>query len=684
MTAEHVLIKSAPTQELPASNRFAESDKAFRLLADAMPQIVWCINSTGTSMLYLNQRWYAYTGLTIEQSLQEGPNQVIHSDDRGQAELLWAESLVNGTPYETELRLRAVDGSYRWFLVRCVPVRNPDGEILQWFGTSTDIDDRKRTEESLRRVMQRFALAEEAALGFVYEWDVVTDRVERSAGITALLGYGPEDLDGHRLDWFSLVHPEDQSRLQNALANEVQGVERYSYEYRVRHKNGHYCYVWDRAVLTRNEQGQVVRVIGSTVDITERKRAATSSALYAEVSDALANSLDPHETINRVLPLLVPKIADYGVVQLLEDSGKIAVVATAHRDPVGKEALDTLVSSYQPHLYSDSIASKVINRGEPLLITQVSETFYTSLPYDPSIIQLVRQINPQSFIAVPLLSRQGVIGVLTLGLVDEHHRYTNNDLVMVQELARRCVLALENARLYADAQRAIRQRDAFLSVAAHELRTPLTSMLGQAQLAQRRLSQAGVLSDRDRRSFEVIITQVGRLNRLITDLLDVSRLEQGQLQMARDLLDFNQLVDQVVEDIRPTLQSHTLGYQGLSEPQLILGDAGRLEQVLQNLLHNAVKYSPQGGEVQVTLFREEDRAVLEVRDQGIGIPAEALKNLFKRFFRAENATRLRITGVGVGLYVVHEIVSMHDGMITVHSVENEGTTFRISLPLASG
>jgi PAS domain S-box-containing protein len=657
------------------------SDNRFRLLADAIPQIVWISSGDGSAVLYLNERWHTYTGLSADQSFRFGPNQAIHPDDRERAQSLWVESLAQGVSYETELRLRAADGTYRWFLSRSVPVRNSAGVIVQWFGTSTDIDDRQRAEDEVRRTMARFALAEEAALGFVYEWDMETQQVYRSNGIHSMLGYTPEELEGDSLSWFSLIHPDDQPRVAGTIVNEPPLENRYAVEYRVRHKDGHYRFVWDRGLITRNDVGQPVRVIGSTVDITERKRAAATSALYAEVSDALSNSLDPQATLHRMLPLLVPNIADYCVVQLLANDNQMEVVATAHRDEVGKASLDALIARYQPLLAEDHIADQVINKRQPLLMTQVPADFIETMPPDPVVRELLRQIDPQSFIVVPMLSRQRIIGVLTLGLTDQYHRYNEGDLVVAQELARRCALALENAQLYAAAQQAIQQRDAFLSIAAHELRTPLTSMLGQAQLAQRRLSNAGVLSDRDRRSFEVIISQTVKLNRLITDLLDVSRLAQNQLQIARDPLDLAQLVEQVVEQTRPTLQIHTLHYAPSASAVIIEGDADRLEQVLQNLLTNAVKYSPEGGEIRVTLQQQHQYALLEISDQGIGIPAKALDNLFQRFFRAENATRLRIGGVGVGLYVVHEIVVLHGGNISVHSVENVGSTFRILLPL---
>lgn len=233
-------------------------------------------------------------------------------------------------------------------------------------------------------------------------------------------------------------------------------------------------------------------------------------------------------------------------------------------------------------------------------------------------------------------------------------------------------------------EQAIQQRDTFFSVAAHELKTPLTALLGQAQLFQRRAQREGSLSARDQRSLDVVVAQAQRLNSLITELLDVSRIEHGRLALERAPLDLNLLVARVIEEFQPTVETHSIRCEGLSSvPLLIDGDALRLEQVLHNLLSNAVKYSPDGGEVTVRLSRAPGEALVAISDTGIGIPAQALPQLFKRFFRAANAETRSISGMGVGLFVVYEIVTLHGGRLLVTSTEGQGSTFTMLLPLAT-
>ncbi|HEU5015422.1 MAG TPA: ATP-binding protein [Roseiflexaceae bacterium] len=234
----------------------------------------------------------------------------------------------------------------------------------------------------------------------------------------------------------------------------------------------------------------------------------------------------------------------------------------------------------------------------------------------------------------------------------------------------------------AEAEAAVRMRDQFLSIAAHELKTPLTSLLGNVQLLQRRSKRDASLGERNVRVLNVIYNQTVRLNRMIEALLDISRLETGQLTIARQALDINELVRRVAAEIEPSLDQHTLEVHGPSEPIMITGDDLRLEQVLQNLIQNGIKYSPHGGTVAVSISQDATQVQITVTDPGIGIPKEALGKLFTRFYRAPNATEHQIHGMGVGLYVVAEIVRLHGGQISVTSRENQGSTFTVTLPLS--
>lgn len=236
------------------------------------------------------------------------------------------------------------------------------------------------------------------------------------------------------------------------------------------------------------------------------------------------------------------------------------------------------------------------------------------------------------------------------------------------------------------AEEAVAVRDAFLSMASHELRTPIAVLLVNIQLLERHLSRGRWEQDeRIRQSFAAIHRQMGRLQALISMLLDVSRIERGQLTIARDPLDLVALVRGVVDELRPSAQAHPIEVVLPVDPSptiTILGDVIRLEQVMLNLLQNAVKYSPEGGSIHVEVRRMADWALVAVTDRGMGISADVLPHVFERFYRAPEAQSEHISGMGIGLYLVREIVALHGGEVTISSEQGTGTTVTVRLPLA--
>ncbi len=233
----------------------------------------------------------------------------------------------------------------------------------------------------------------------------------------------------------------------------------------------------------------------------------------------------------------------------------------------------------------------------------------------------------------------------------------------------------------AEAEAAIVVRDEFLSIASHELKTPVTSLVAYSQMLERRAQRGAALPERDRRAVHVLADQAGRLSRLIDSLLDISRIQTGHFTLNRAPIDLCALSARVVTEVQMTVERHTIECVCSDEPLIVEGDDLRLEQMLQNLVQNAIKYSPNGGRISVTIRQDEGHAVLAVSDQGIGIPHEAYSQLFQRFYRAGNSADSVISGMGLGLYVVKEIVERHAGAIEVVSAEGQGSTFTVRLPL---
>jgi len=280
-----------------------------------------------------------------------------------------------------------------------------------------------------------------------------------------------------------------------------------------------------------------------------------------------------------------------------------------------------------------------------------------------------------------LFDRQGQLrgfAKVTRDMTDRKQAEAQREQLREQELQ---LLQERAARDQIEA--AMHMRDAFLSILAHELRTPLTALSGNVQLLLRRAQRDGVLSERDQRSLQVIVNQVSRLNKLVQLQFDMARLHSGQLLIERVPLDVGALARRVVAEVLPSVTTHTVIYVGPETPLLIEGDELRLDQVLQNLVQNAIKYSPAGGAVQVQVEQQAATVRIAVSDEGMGIPAAELPELFERFYRASNVDERQISGLGVGLYIVKELVALHGGTIEVVSEAGRGSTFTVTLPLAA-
>ncbi|MFD3164138.1 ATP-binding protein [Herpetosiphon sp. NSE202] len=252
----------------------------------------------------------------------------------------------------------------------------------------------------------------------------------------------------------------------------------------------------------------------------------------------------------------------------------------------------------------------------------------------------------------------------------------------LQEICLRLTNAFEHAALYRDAQTAIADREAFLSIASHELKNPLAGLLGRTQLLQRRMARSAPLAQMQA-DLTMILEQGNRLNTLLSELLDISRLTEGQLEIQRQPVDLGSLLDDVLIAMQAMTTRHHIVQVSAPGSMMVYGDARRLEQVLVNLLQNAVKYSPDGGTITVeaTMYAHEVR--IQIHDQGIGIPKTAMPHVFKRFYRVPSERMNMISGSGIGLYVVKEIVAAHGGSIEVESQEGIGSCFTICIPTMS-
>ena len=564
------------TESKDAETALRRSESWLRLLTDTAPQIVWTARPDGLRDFW-NKQWFEYTGATLEQCAGWKWIEFVHPEDRDRIRGVWMHSVESGKNFETEYRLRRSDGAYRWHLVRAHSMRDEKGSIVHWFGTATDIDDKRRAEE-------------------------------------------------------------------------------------------------ERAGFAAHERERRA----------EAEIAGRRAAFLAQVSETLTSSLDLVTTMNSVSQLSVPFFADHCIVDILENDRNIRRVAIHHVDPVKCEILNRIGQKYPPVLDAAGGVGAVLRTGRAQWRAQVSDSLLFALARDEEHLELVRQLGLKSFIQVPMLARGRTVGAITFGLTESNRRYNREDVVLAEDLGRRAGLSVDNARLYREAQqalftakKAVGARDELLAIVSHDLKNPVNAIKLSAELLLENLEP----DSKARRPVETISHSVERMNRLISDLLDIASIDTSTLSITPQSCNVAQQIEQVLEVMQPIAAKNNVVFKTVLEQDVpnVECDPARLVQVLTNLLSNAIKFSPRGGTVAVRAERRGMEVCFSVSDKGIGIPEEQFEHLFDRYWQAETSR----TGVGLGLAIAKGIVESHGGQIWVESEVGHGSTFYFTMPLAT-
>ena len=620
-----------------------ESEERYRALADAMPQIVWTSNTAGETT-YFNEQWFVYTGMARAQSGPTVWTQYVHPDDLPRVVAHREETLPTGGTFEVEYRLRAADGSWRWHLGRAVPIRRERGDIGFWVGTATDIHDRKLIEE------QR--------------------------------------------------------------------------------------------------------------------------AFMINAGDELSRTLDYRTSLANVAQLAANEIADWCSVHVVEEDGSIHEIALAHRDPAMITFARELQERYPPDPDSPTGAPAVIRRGEAELVPEIPPELLREAAIDDLHFELIEQLGLSSYMCVPLLGRDAVLGAITFVSSSPGVQFDADDLKVASELARRAALAVENARLYrqteeraqaarvlasigdgvllADRDGVVRlwntaaeritglaeadvlgtrledvlpnwsagttpmeilghelwlavsevrtedgtvyafrdltqeralesMRQDLVATVSHELRTPLAAIYGAALTLRR--EDIELEEPLRGKLLEVISEESNRLSEIVNDLLLASQLDTGKLQANVEACDPLEIARLEVDAARTHLPENVdLVLDAAEELPSVAADAGQLRQVLSNLIDNAIKYSPKGGEVAVAVAPRDRYVRFSVRDSGLGIPREEQSRIFEKFYRLDPDMKHGIGGTGLGLYICRELVRRVEGRIWVESNPGGGSLFVVEIP----
>lgn len=531
-----------------------------------------------------------------------------------------------------------------------------------------DAQEAAQTFRALVEGVKDYAIFKIDPTGHITTWNAGAERIE---GYTAA-----EVIGKHRSLFYT---PEDVARGKPEAALDAATEDgRAEYDGWCVRKDG--TRFWANAVISplRDEGGYLIGFAEVTRDLSEQKHADDVQRLLDQATVALASSLDVGETLDRAVHFVVPELADWCLVDLVDDDGQLVQVAVAHVDrqleaKARRLARDFSSGGPYPHGPEHAVRTETAD-----VVPRLEDTLWAAAPLDAEHPEPLRALGVQSYICAPIQFRGRTLGAISLLRAGPCRRYVAADVVVAEDLARRAGLAIANARSFQDAQEAIRMRDEFLQVASHELRTPLTPMQLQLDALGRALERAGMNGEQLTTKLDTFNRQLGRLNKLVETLLDVSRIAAGKLTLQLEDLDFVEVTRDVVErfrdELRKTGSEVTMHAAG---PIMGRWDRLRVEQIISNLLSNAVKYG--GGKPMDVEVHDTDGSVrLDVIDRGIGIDEEAMGRIFGRFERGVSVRHYG--GLGLGLYIARQIAEAHGGVILAHSQLGKGSTFSVMLP----
>jgi PAS domain S-box-containing protein len=669
-----------------------DTEQLFRTFAEAMPHIVWT-SARDAETNYFNPAWYTFTGLPTSLLGAAAWKAAVHPDEFSAAEAAWTRAKASGATFELELRLRRADGAWRWHHLRSVPMNHPEGSVQFWLGTATDVHEQKLTRSQLEASEQRLALALESSQLGTWEWDIASDVLYLDPRCTQIFGMTPGSFRGaFSQDFLPRVHPEDRERLVAEVNARIRDRTDYRLEYRTVWPDGgiHWVHAIGRTYYDA-KTGEPTRMAGTLANIDERKlQEARIERTLAEKEESLqtlelVNATGQALAAELQLEKLVQGVTDaatrlskasFGAFfyNVLNERGQAYMLYTLSGVP--REAFEKFPMPRATRVFEPTFKGEGIIRSDD--ITK-DPRYGHNAPYQG---MPQGHLPVRSYLAVPVVSRSGeVIGGLFFG-----HPvpgvFTFREEKLVAGLAAQVAIAMDNARLFQRTQEAISARDTFLSIASHELRTPITSMKLQMQHMRRRIisKEPNAFSpDRVTRLVEQTERSIGRLNRLVEDMLDISRIATGRLNMQMEQVDLSELTREVVDRFGQQFSEagHTLALH-LAPGIVGRWDRYRLEQVLANLLTNALKYAP-AAPLTVSTLAVGNTASLEVRDRGPGIAPEDQPRIFQRFERLVDATQ--VSGLGLGLHIAKHIVEAHGGSIRVRSTVGEGASFIVELPM---
>jgi PAS domain S-box-containing protein len=681
---EVMLMHEDISERVEAEETLRLSEERFRSLVIASSQMVWACDGDGM-VVEDSPSWRAFTGQTYEEWIGAGWLDAVHPEDRARAAEVWTASVASQTIYDVDYRVRRADGEYRWTSVRAVPLRRHDGSIREWIGRSTDVTEQRRAEEAVRHSERRLRLLLDSM-----QQKIFTTTADGSVDYFNPAWAQFTDLDAAALrnwGWAQIIHPDDIELSLLVWRQALESGTEFQVEQRFRRADGQFRWHLSRAVPVRDEAGVLTMWIGSNTDIHDVKLVESElarrlraerrhSAVLAKVASA-SNQLHTTASMDVIAGELVDIVRDILDVHQAaisfdtRESGSRAIVAASMS---GKYSAD---GGAHAKTVAPAICDTVCRTNQALRLTR--EALMTHPGWTGVECDADRTHTTRGWMAVPLKAQDGSnIGILQA--CDKFDgEFSNEDEAILTQLASIAASGFENARLYETLQEQHRRKDEFLAMLAHELRNPLAPIRAAADL----LAIANLGEDRIRKTSAVISRQVQHMSSLVDDLLDISRVTRGLIELEGNSLDIKRVVADAVEQVRPLVEArnHELTVISPADSAYVVGDHIRLVQVLSNILNNAVKYTPPGGRIVIRTEATELDVILSVEDNGVGVPQDLQPYVFDLFSQAARSSDRTQGGLGIGLALVKSLVALHGGRVTCHSGgAGMGSRFAVSLP----
>ena len=727
-----------------AEEALRESEERLRLTLKATHMGTWDWNVL-TGQITWSDSLEAIFGLTpgALEGTYEAFLERVHPGDRKLVSQSIARTIQEGADYDIEFRIVWPGGAVHWITSKGQVFHDETGRAVRMVGVSMDITQRKRSEQRLAtqhavtRILSESTTVGEAiprilqaiceSLGWEVGgfWNVGRDAhvlrcidlwhtpsmeiaefeaVSRQYTFPPGIGLPGRVWSSGESAWIADVvkdrnFPRASFAAKNGLhvafgfpillGSEILGViEFFSHEIQepdqelLEMMTAIGSQIGQFIERKRAEEERAQLLVREQTARAEAEAAQQRLAFLASASEVLAASLDYEAALAETAHLVVPHLADWCAVDIVAEDQSIRNLEIAHVDPAKVELAHKLRRLYPIDPNASYGVPNVLRTGQPEIYPEIPDALLAATARDAEHLRILRELNFKSAMVVPLQVRERILGAITFVSAESGRRYSSIDLALAVDLARRAAIAIDNARLFRELREASRRKDEFLAMLAHELRNPLAPIVNSLQILRLCKADDSTLN----RSMDVVERQVQHMARLLDDLLDVSRITRGKIQLRKELLELAAVVACAVETSRPFIeaQNHELLVSLPQESIHLEADPVRLEQILVNLLNNAAKYTEPGGRIWLTCAREGKEITLRVRDTGIGIPQEMLPQIFDLFTQVNPSLARSQGGLGIGLTLVRNLVEMHGGKVSAYSAgPGQGSEFVVHLPIVN-